>query len=190
MKYEIEQKLLNAGLENGIYERETWYEIINAMTDDFQKLIGCNFERDKNNDMDLDLDRPLRVSVNIFMWTPEDNEQSNCTPTQAWLDIINHDQLKIKDTHSRSLIKWYGHIWGDMDEQQEECKSQRFRNLFYADSTLFLFDPLSGKRLYLETGESLVEFHFQRNPQGGSKWVSLGWANDIYGEWEHLEHWE
>lgn len=188
MKYEIERKLLDAGLKT--FDRNTWYEIIDAMVDDFQELIGCDFERESKDDMRLDISDPLRVSTTINMWSSEKENQENFNSTQTWLNIINHDLLKIKDTNSRSSIKWYGYIWGDMDEQPEEFKVPSFRNLFYVDSTLFLFDPITGKRLYLETGESLVEFHFQRNPNGESKWISLGWQNDIYNEWEHLDTWE
>lgn len=155
MKYEIERKLLDAGLKT--FDRNTWYEIIDAMVDDFQELIGCDFERESKDDMRLDISDPLRVSTTINMWTPEKENQENYNPTQTWLDIINHDLLKIKDTNSRSLIKWYGFMSGDMYNLPEENK---IRYLFDADITLFLFNHITGKRLDIEDGKSLVKVVF------------------------------
>lgn len=155
MKYEIERKLLDAGLKT--FDRNTWYEIIDAMVDDFQELIGCDFERESKDDMRLDISDPLRVSTTINMWSSEKENQENYNPTQTWLDIINHDLLKIKDTNSRSLIKWYGFMSGDMYNLPEENK---IRYLFDADITLFLFNHITGKRLDIEDGKSLVKVVF------------------------------
>ena len=43
MNSDLEQKLWNAGKGNESYTKETWYEIIDALLDDFQKLIGQDF---------------------------------------------------------------------------------------------------------------------------------------------------
>ena len=184
MKYKLERKFLDAGLKK--LERDTWDKILNAMIDDFQKLIGCDFEKNIN----LNIYNPFRVSVYISMWTKDETIQRKLILTPTWLDIIDRNSLNLKDNNSRSLIKWHGNMWVSMCDLPEENNESNYRNLFYADMTLFLFDPITEKRLSLETGESLVEFHFQRNPQGGSKWISLGWQNDIYGEWEYLDTWE
>jgi hypothetical protein len=184
MNYKIERKLLDAGLQT--FDRDTWYEILNAIVDDFQKLIGCNFERDSKSDIKLNIDDPLRVSTTIGMWTPEKENKESFNPTQAWLNIINHELLKIQDTKPRSLIKWYGFMSVDMYDLAEQ---EKIRYLIGADITLFLFAPITGERLYLENGKSLVRCRLLRNPKGGSKWINLNWMFDDYDEWEHFNLW-
>ncbi len=46
MNPELEQKLWNIGTGEEEYSKETWYEIIDALLDDFREFIGQDFHRD------------------------------------------------------------------------------------------------------------------------------------------------
>lgn len=60
---------------------------------------------------------------------------------------------------------------------------------FFVSLTLFLFDVSSKQRLCLNTGESFVEFVFQKQSDGHGYWQNLGWFQDANYEWENVE-WE
>ncbi len=90
----------------------------------------------------------------------------------------------MSDPNSRSLINCLGVIGGQMAGAEIENKVYE---RFYASLTLFLFDPITDQRLFLKTGESLVEFIFERQSDStNGKWICLGWLEDEYEEWESL----
>ncbi|MBD2185134.1 hypothetical protein [Aerosakkonema funiforme] len=62
------------------------------------------------------------------------------------------------------------------------------QNIFCVSLTLFLFDATSKKRLCLKTGESVLEFVFEKQTDGHGCWRSFGWCKDEWGEWEDVEY--
>ena len=61
-------------------------------------------------------------------------------------------------------------------------------NVFGVSITLFLFDANNKKRLCLITGESTLEFVFEKGSDGHGYWKYLGWIKDEWGEWEDVEY--
>jgi hypothetical protein len=62
------------------------------------------------------------------------------------------------------------------------------RDIFHASLTLFLFDAINKKRLCLKTGESVLEFVFEKQSDSHGCWRSFSWCKDEYGEWEDVEY--
>ncbi|MFB2976866.1 hypothetical protein [Microseira sp. BLCC-F43] len=62
------------------------------------------------------------------------------------------------------------------------------KDVFHVSLTLFLFDVTSKKRLCLKTGESMLEFVFEKQSDGHGCWRTLGWFKDEWGEWEDVEY--
>ena len=67
---------------------------------------------------------------------------------------------------------------------------QRGKSIFDTSLTLFMFDANSKKRLSLITGESAIEFIFEKQADGSGCWCILGWFKDVYGEWEEIESYD
>lgn len=84
-------------------------------------------------------------------------------------------------------VKWSaimsGCITGDT------IKEGQRHDVFNINITLFLFDPINGKRLSLDSGEDILEFSFTPQFDGSGEWKSLGWLEDIYGEWKNHKSW-
>ena len=56
-------------------------------------------------------------------------------------------------------------------------------------ASIFLFDSYTKKRIVLETGESLIEFYVEQNPDNGCYvWKNCGWIEDEWGEWKGVEY--
>lgn len=78
---------------------------------------------------------------------------------------------------------WSAVIGGNM------VGSRNGNDIFFVSLTLFVFDVTSKKRLCLSTGESFLEFVFEKHLDGHGYWRSLGWLKDENYEWENVE-WE
>lgn len=76
---------------------------------------------------------------------------------------------------------WSAVIGGGMVGSENE------NDIFSVSLTLFLFDITSKRRLYLNTGESVLEFIFEKQSDGHGCWRSLGWLKDGNDEWENIE---
>ncbi|MBD2299835.1 hypothetical protein H6G80_31615 [Nostoc sp. FACHB-87] len=155
MKLNIEQKLWNLGKENESYTKEDFYEIIDALLDDFQEFMGHNFKRD--TEIYLDTKKLHSPSFCRWMWTMETEKSPLST---VWLAVIGGDMVGTEN--------------GD--------------NVFHVSLTLFLFDAISKKRLCLTTGESVIEFVFERQSNSRGCWRSFGWCKDEWGEWEDIKY--
>lgn len=153
MKPSIEAKLWNAGQSKEPYHKEIWYEIIDALLEDFQKLIKQDFEREP--EINLDINSPF---------------------FGQWL------KMKILEKSILSTA-WSAVIGGNM------VGSEKGNDVFYVSLTLFMFDVTSQKRLCLSTGESILEFVFEKHLNGHGYWRSLGWLKDGNYEWENVA-WE
>ncbi len=184
MNRELEKMFLKAGQSDRAYTKDVWYKIIDSLLDDFQKFIGCTFERSGESDISLDLKYPLSPSFTTWIGKPEKEERETFSPSQLWLTLVNNNLLKIDNKNSCSSIKWSGLMYGGMAGME---KDNKIYDVFYAGITIFLFDPVSEKRLYLESGESLLEFLFHPQSNDCAQWVSLGWCKDVYGEWEDVD---
>ncbi|MEG4840188.1 hypothetical protein [Microcoleus sp. B9-D4] len=106
--------------------------------------------------------------------------------------------LHIKYSHSPSFNRW---IWSEEQENVplyhtawsaviggEMVGTENGEDIFHVSLTLFLFDMTSKKRLCLKTGESLLEFVFEKQSDSHGYWRSLGWCKDEWGEWEDLDY--
>lgn len=71
MNSELEQKLWNTGIEEEEYSEETWYEIIDALLDDFREFIGEDFHRDPK--IDLITGNPC-PSFSRWIWTQKEGK--------------------------------------------------------------------------------------------------------------------
>lgn len=153
MKSELEKKLWKAGQEKEPYPQEIWYQIIDALLEDFQKFIGQNFQREQ--EIYLDINSPV---FGHWMWAKEVKKPFFAT---TWAAVIG------------------GGMVGN----------EKGNDIFSISLTLFLFDVTSKKRLCLNTGESVLEFIFEKKSDGYGYWRSLGWHKDANYEWENVE-WE
>ena len=159
MDLKLEQMLWNAGQQKEAYTQEIWQEIIDVLLDDFQDLIKQDFQRDPK--IRLYLEKINYPSFGRSIWTSNREDSPLSTV-------------------------WFAVIAGDMVGIEEEGN---VKNIFQATLTLFLFEASSKKRLCLTTGESIIEFVFEKQSDGRGYWRSLGWCNDEWGEWEDIE-WE
>jgi hypothetical protein len=155
MNFDLEQKLWNAVLGSDPYSKDTWYEIIDALLDDFRKFIGQDFERDP--EISLNITRRNSPSICQWMWS---KKESNFPTSTIWSAVIG------------------GNIVG----------TENGENVFGVSITLFLFDANNKKRLCLITGESTLEFVFEKGSDGHGYWKYLGWIKDEWGEWEDVEY--
>ena len=158
MNTDLEQKLWNAGQGEEPYSKETWYEIIDILLDDFQKFIGEDFQRD--HEISLSIENPHSPSFCRWMWTEKRKESPLST---AWTAVIGGGMVGTE-------------AGGNVED------------IFSASLTLFLFDATSEKRLCLNTGESLLEFVFEKQTDDHGCWRSFGWCKDEWGEWEDVEY--
>ncbi|OUL21507.1 hypothetical protein [Nostoc sp. 106C] len=102
MNSELERKLWDAGKEEKAYNRETWYEIIDALLDDFQKFVGHNFHRD--DEIQLNIENPHCPSFGRWIWT---DERGNSPISVTWSALIGGDIVGTEesgDTFHVSLI--------------------------------------------------------------------------------------
>ncbi|OYE04195.1 hypothetical protein [Nostoc sp. 'Peltigera membranacea cyanobiont' 232] len=72
MNLELEQKLWNAGKEEKAYSKETWYEIIDSLLDDFHQFVVHDFYRDSQ--IQLNIENPNCPSFGRWIWTDEKGE--------------------------------------------------------------------------------------------------------------------
>ncbi|HEY9853221.1 MAG TPA: hypothetical protein V6D28_27360 [Leptolyngbyaceae cyanobacterium] len=158
MNTDLEQKLWSAGQGEEPYTKETWYEIIDILLDDFQKFIGENFQREP--EIYLSIEYPHSPLFSQWIWS----EEKKISPlSTVWSAVIGGDMV---GTEAGGNVK----------------------NIFYVSLTLFLFDATSKKRLSLKTGESVLEFVFEKQANGHGCWRSFGWCKDEWGEWEDVEY--
>lgn len=177
MNCELEQKLWNAGQTDLIYRRETWQKIIDSLLSDFQKFIGQSFEKDK--EADIDINNPFSPSFGIWIWK---DDESSCEEESNIIDSsIETDKIRFP----LSSRIWSGAMSGDMIGNVVGSLTQE---VFSVSLTLFLFDPISKERIHVDTGESILEFVYNKDSTGKGKWISLGWQKDVYGEWEHIQY--
>ncbi len=159
MNIELEHMLWNAGQGKKPYTQEVWHKIIDVLLDEFQELIKQNFQREPK--IRLYLEKTHDPSFGRSIWTSNREESPIST---VWLGVIAGDMVGIEEE---------GNI----------------KDIFQATLTLFVFDASSKKRLCLTTGESILEFIFEKQSDGHGYWRSLGWCKDEWGEWEDIE-WE
>ena len=76
---------------------------------------------------------------------------------------------------------WSAVIGGDM------VGTESGEDIFQVSLTLFLFDVTSKKRLCLQTGESFLEFVFEKQSDSRGYWRTLGWFKDEWGEWDDVQ---
>jgi hypothetical protein len=76
---------------------------------------------------------------------------------------------------------WLAVVGGDM------VGTESGGNVFHVSLTLFLFDATNKKRLCLKTGESVLEFVFEKQSDTYGCWRSFGWCKDEWGEWDDVE---
>ena len=183
MDRQLEKMLLNAGQCEPAYDRETWYKIVDAVLDDFRNYIGQDFEPQEKQDIGLEIEDALDPCFNTWISSPKEATTDSLSPSQFWLDLINHELLQIEDNSSRSKILWEAVVGGQMAGSYWEDKE-----LFYASATIFFFDPISEKRLSLENGKSIVDVTYYPQSDGTGKWMSLGWIHDAYYEWKYIEY--
>lgn len=127
---------------------------------------------------------------------------------QALLDdfqeFINQDfqrdpeyslHLEIPDSPSFTIWIWsetkqnpfISRVW--LAVMGAEIVADRIKGkVFSVGLTLFLFDAITKKRLHLKTGESFIDFLFQKQTDGKGGWHCLGWLQDEYYEWEEIEY--
>lgn len=79
-------------------------------------------------------------------------------------------------------IVWTGVIGGDM------VGTENGEDFFQVSLTLFLFEATNKKRIRLTTGESFLEFTFERDTESHGYWRSHGWCKDEWGEWEDVAY--
>jgi hypothetical protein len=154
MNNEIEKKLWNAGQEKNIYTQEIWHEIIDALLEDFHKLIGQDFQRDQK--LNLNINNSCDPSFGQWIWA---KKLENCVLSRAWSAVIG------------------GNMVG----------TENGNDIFSVSLTLFLFDATTKRRLCLDTGESVIEFVFEKQSKGYGCWRILGWFKDENYEWENIE---
>lgn len=104
--------------------------------------------------------------------------------------------LELKYPHSPSFNRW---IWtGEREDTPlhtawsavicgDMVGTENGENIFHVSLTLFLFDMTSKKRLCLQTGESFLEFVFEKQSDSHGSWRTLGWFKDEWGEWEDVQ---
>lgn len=185
MERQLEQLLSNAGQSKSAYGTKTWHKIIYSLLDDFQKYIGRSFELPEKSDISLDIQEPLDPTFTVWISSPK-KEENAISPSHFWLSLINNTLLQIEDKNSLSVVKWEAVIGGQMAGSYRLGEN---KEIFYASATIFLFDPISEKRLCLETGENIVDCVYQPQPDGSAKWSSYGWSHDAYYEWEDIDSW-
>ncbi|BDA76264.1 hypothetical protein CAL7716_106030 (plasmid) [Calothrix sp. PCC 7716] len=86
MNSELEQKLWNAGKGEIAYSRETWYEIIDALLDDFHEFVRHPFQRDP--EIKLNIENPYCPSFGRWIWTLE---RGNSPISVTWSALIGGD---------------------------------------------------------------------------------------------------
>jgi len=155
MNSDLEQKLWNAGLGDEPYTQQIWYEIIDVLLDDFQKLIGQDFERDST--IYLDTTMINLPSFVRWIWSSETKKSPLST---VWSAVMGGDIMSNEDGE----------------------------DVFHVSLTLFMFDANSKKRLHLKTGESVLNFFFEKQSDGHGYWRSFGWCDDEWGEWESVKY--
>ena len=173
MNYDLEQKLWIAGQTDQIYEQKTWSNIVDSLLEDFKYFIGQNFERD--TEISLNIKNPSSPSFVIWIWNSEEK-------------ISNPNSNFVKDSHQKKYLVskvWSGVMGAGMAGSIE---SGQLEDLFSVSLTVFIFDPISEKRVYLDTGESTIEFIYRQSSDGSGGWVNLGWKEDVYGEWEDIQY--
>jgi hypothetical protein len=76
---------------------------------------------------------------------------------------------------------WSGVISGGIVAQNNNTDA------FVVSITFFLFDVSSKKRLYLSSGESIIEFVFKKQSDDRGIWINSGWLVDENDEWDNIE---
>ncbi|QYO67758.1 hypothetical protein [Leptolyngbya sp. 7M] len=159
MNSDLEQKLWSIGEQENAYSQENWQTIINELLNDFQTFIGEEFERE--TEPYLSIKNTKSPSFSQWIWSRSE-KQLYLAPN--WSAVMG------------------GGMVGSLQE------NNMVKDIFQVSLTLFLFDPKSGKRLHLSTGESLLEFAFLKQVNGRGQWQALGWRKDEWGEWEDVEY--
>jgi len=173
MNYALEQKLWIAGQTSQAYEQEIWSNIVESLLDDLENFIGQSFDKDEQ--ITLYIKNSYSPSFVIWIWRNEE-EISN---SNAVLSEDNYEKEQLIST------VWSGVMAGSIVGSNE---NGLIKEIFSVRLTLFLFDPISKDRVYLETGESIMEFAYKKSFDGCGSWVNLGWEKDIYGEWKDIEY--
>ena len=91
MNLELEEKLWNAGKGEKGYSKETWYEIIDALLDDFRDFIGQDFHRDPN--ILLSIENPC-PSFGRWIWT---DKEGRFPISVTWSAFIGGDIVESFD---------------------------------------------------------------------------------------------
>jgi hypothetical protein len=164
MHRELEQKLEQAGRTGKAYPKEQWIEIIHALLEEFQETLNLSFQSE--TEFSIDIDRVNSPSFCVWLWT-QDEDAGNPLST-LWLAVCGGQMA--------------GQIIGPSEEDIAE--------VFSVSLTMFAFDKVSKKRLSLKTGESIIEFIYQKQADNQWKWVNLGWYYPETGEWDELDEWD
>ena len=183
MDIKIRQKLWQAGKTDFSYDRETWFEIIDALMEEFEKFTGFFFQR-RNNPAFWEMEYPSSPSfvVGISSLDPEYQRGNIMSPT--WLDLVDNDSIDIQFKNSVPLIKCTGSICGDVVEIAREDNTHH--KIFFPHIILIVFDSVSKKHLILNSGETTLKFGFECKSNNDSQWFSFGWCHKEPGDRDYI----
>ncbi|MBD2021712.1 hypothetical protein H6F43_16145 [Leptolyngbya sp. FACHB-36] len=116
-------------------------------------------------------------------------DQSFERTLEAEIDVLNPQSPSFsqwiwtqEEKPSPLSIVWTGVIGGQM------VGTENGEDFFQVSLTLFLFEAADKKRICLTTGESVLEFTFERDTESHGYWRGHGWREDEWGEWEDVAY--
>ena len=184
MNIETQQKILEAGKTDYSYSRETWFEIIDALMEEFEKFTGFLFER-SDNAFFWEMEYPSCPSFAVRIKSVEPEQQNRYQVTQAWLDLINNDSFTVQFENSVPLIQCVGSINGRIVEIMRE--DYTCYETFLPYIRLIVFDSVTKKNLTLNSGEMKLNFEFECKSNNDYRWISYGWCPKELGDEDNYQ---
>jgi hypothetical protein len=186
MNQELEQTLLNISQLSKKYSEDRWYLIIDSLLDDFQEFIGFNFKRSSRESIFLDINYSDNPGFSTNFWT-SDNEKKDNSYSPIWIKCLKDHVCSERDDNYCSSIKWIGIMSGGISGV---IKQKKYEDIFCLSITFFLFDPISKKRLYINNEKGFLKFYFVPQVNFLGEWQILGWFEDEFEEWDHINSWD
>lgn len=185
MNQELEKTLLSINDTREGFNKHKWYLIVDSLLDDFQNFIGFSIERSYKKNIFLDIKYPNNPGFSTNLWTSHQQEKDNYY-SPVWTKLIKDKVCKDKDENYCSSIKWIGIMSGTI---RGVIHQQENKDIFCISVTFLLFDPISKKRLHLNKEKGLLIFSFVPMIDYSGEWQILGWAEDEFEEWDHINSW-